>query len=446
MSSSDELRELLHLPTLPDGWTWKRLGELVDPSRGICYGIVQPGKHQHDGVPMVNSQDILDGLPAKTIEFRVARELHERFRRSTIRGGEILLTLVGANFGRSVIAPLEYAGFNCSRPVGIIPVLGNAQFVMYCLQSPITQRFLNDWANTTAQPTLNLKEAAELPIPFPPSGVQDSIADLLGTIDRKIESNRRKCQALEALARATFKAWFVDFEPVEAKAAGQTSFPGMPPAAFAALPDRLTDSPLGQLPEGWKVGKLGEYCQINKKSVRPGQIDGEIEYIDIASVSVGRLDSVQRVPFADAPSRARRRVGHGDTIWSCVRPNRRSYLFIHSPPENRIASTGFAVLSPAILGASYLHELVTRPEFVDYLVANADGSAYPAVRPEHFATADVLIPPATIQGAFEEITMPLRDLLAANEAESAKLAVLRDYLQPRLLSGQVRVVNAQEAG
>ena len=294
----------------------------------------------------------------------------------------------------------------------------------------------------SAQPSLNRNHLVNIPINLPHPAEQRAIAAVLGALDNKIEQNRRTGQALEELTRATFKAWFVDFEPVKAKAAGQRSFPGMPHAAFAALTDRLTDSPLGQVPEGWKVGKLGDYCEINKQTVRTGQVDGEIEYIDIASVTVGRLDGVQRVPFADAPSRARRRVRHGDTIWSCVRPNRRSYLFVHSPPENRIVSTGFAVLSPAIFDASYLHELTTRQEFVDYLVANADGRAYPAVRPEHFATADVLVPAAVIREAFEEVTMPLRDLLAANEAESAKLAVLRDYLLPRLLSGQVRVSNS----
>ena len=102
-------------------------------------------------------------------------------------------------------------------------------------------------------------------------------------------------------------------------------------------------------------------------------------------------------------------------------------------------STGFAVLSPAGFGPCYLHELTTRQDFVDYLVANADGSAYPAVRPEHFAVADVLVPPPGFRDAFEAFTMPLRDLIAAGEAESAKLAALRNYLLPRLLSGRVRV-------
>lgn len=82
------------LPEIPASWRWGRLGDLVDQNRGICYGIVQPGKHDESGVPMVNSQDVLDGTVASRVEFRVAKELHARFKRSTIRGGEVLLTLV----------------------------------------------------------------------------------------------------------------------------------------------------------------------------------------------------------------------------------------------------------------------------------------------------------------------------------------------------------------
>src|ERR1019366_324399 len=135
------------LPKIPNSWQWGRLGDLVDQSRGICYGIVQPGDHDANGVPMVNSQNVLDGSVSPRIEFRVSKKLHARFKRSTIRGGEILLTLVGANFGRVAIAPSSFAGFNCARPVGIIPVREHPKFIMFCLQSPLTRQFMDNWAN-----------------------------------------------------------------------------------------------------------------------------------------------------------------------------------------------------------------------------------------------------------------------------------------------------------
>ena len=271
---------------------------------------------------------------------------------------------------------------------------------------------------------------------LPPLAEQRRIASILGSLDDKIEHNRRTAQALERLARAIFKAWFVDFEPVKAKAAGATSFPSMPQDVFDALPTTFVDTEIGPVPEGWGVGKLGDYCLINQSNVRKGEIDGTIEYVDISSVTEGRLDEIREVDFNEAPSRARRRVAHGDTIWSCVRPNRKSYLFIHTPPENRIVSTGFAVLSPGGFGPSYLYELTTRQEFVDYLVVNAQGSAYPAVRADTFSNASVVVPPSDLLNAFEARTLSARDLVAVQDKESRRLARLRDYILPKLMTGR----------
>jgi type I restriction enzyme S subunit len=222
------------LPTLPESWRWTRLGDLVDQTRGICYGIVQPGKHDPGGVPMVNSQDILDAAVAPSIEFRVAKDLHARYKRSTIRGGEVLLTLVGANFGRVAIAPQSWVGYNCSRAVGVIPIRDDPQFVALCLRSPITRGFLDNWANTTAQPTFNLKEVAELPIPLAPKETREAIAAVLGALDDKIELNRRMNATLEAMARALFHSWFVNFEPVRAKLDGRQPTGLTPPRPLSS--------------------------------------------------------------------------------------------------------------------------------------------------------------------------------------------------------------------
>lgn len=318
-------------------------------------------------------------------------------------------------------------------------VVPKADFDMRWLYYAIIHHKLGEIDDGSPIPSTTRAAVNPRELDVPPIETQRAIACILGSLDDKIEQNQRTARALERLARAIFRAWFVDFEPVKAKAAGAASFSSMPQDAFDALPINFIDSELGPVPEGWGVGKLGDCCHINQRTVRSGEIDGEIEYVDISSVTVGRLTGVQRVPFAEAPSRARRRVGHGDTIWSCVRPNHKSYLFIHSPPERRIVSTGFAVMSPGEFGASFLHEVTTQPEFVHYLVSNADGSAYPAVRADHFASATVIRPPKQLRDAFEALTMPLRDLFASAEREAAQLAEVRDYLLPQLLTGQVPV-------
>lgn len=132
---------------------------------------------------------------------------------------------------------------------------------------------------------------------------------------------------------------------------------------------------------------------------------------------------------------------HGDTIWACVRPNRKSYLYIDRPEPQLVVSTGFAVLTPREVPASYLYSWVTTDEFVDYLTANATGSAYPAVRGEDFTAADVLLPPPRVLERFDVLAAVVRGRIAQDERESRVLGELRDVLLPGLISGK-RCVNA----
>jgi len=205
------------------------------------------------------------------------------------------------------------------------------------------------------------------------------------------------------------------------------------------FPAEFVDSELGAIPQGWKVGNLSELANVNPTTLKSDYPHKEIEYIDIASVEVGNLTATTRIELKNAPSRAKRLVQHGDTIWSCVRPNRKSYLFIQHPEPNIVVSTGFAVLSPKIPCHSYLYLWVTTDDFVEYLTAHAEGSAYPAVRPDSFERAPILIPSDDVLSAFERQAKPLFELRNKNERQSRTLASIRDALLPRLLSGELRV-------
>ena len=190
------------------------------------------------------------------------------------------------------------------------------------------------------------------------------------------------------------------------------------------------------------MGKLGDVIAINERSITKKYQHETIEYIDISSVNNGHLESTTAISLKDSPSRAKRLVKNGDTIWSTVRPNRRSYLFISNPKDNLVVSTGFAVLTPKRVPPSFLYTWVTSDQFIDYLVSNSDGSAYPAVLPERFAEAEILIPPSHILGEFEAIVGLLLARVNHNEEESRTLASLRDTLLPKLMRGEVRVRTA----
>ena len=301
---------------------------------------------------------------------------------------------------------------------------------------------INGMDSGSAIPSTSRDAFYNLPVLLPPLPEQRAIAHILGTLDDKIELNRRTDETLEAMARALFTSWFVDFDPVRARAEGRQPA-GMDAETAALFPDGFEDSPLGEIPRGWRVGKLGDVVKINARSIARDYAHAEIQYIDISSVSEGRLEGTTPFTLADAPSRARRLVEHGDTIWSTVRPNRKSYLFIHNPADNLVVSTGFAVLTPCSIPPSYLYAWTTTDEFVDYLAYNADGSAYPAVLPNRFADALVLLPPAQLLQRYEQQVGPIRNLISQNELGSRTLASIRDALLPKLLSGEVRVGKAE---
>jgi type I restriction enzyme S subunit len=321
---------------------------------------------------------------------------------------------------------------------------------------------------------VSLRDQRAMHITLPEISVQRSIADVLGTLDDKIELNRRMNRTLERMAAAVFKSWFIDFDPVRrniVRRHGQPSPPATLPLeksqgegsvaelpspfgrmagdegcveAFDSLfPDRFVDSELGEIPEGWTVAPLKDLAGVNAKSINKNYPHARIRYVDISSVSQGSLDQTTTYDLVDAPSRAKRLVQTGDTIWSCVRPNRKAYLYIDQPADNLVVSTGFAVLSPHTVPASYLYQWVTTQRFVDYLTAYATGAAYPAVKADTFEKAKMLRPTDGVLKAFHDLVGPLRARIAHNQRQNRRLAGLRDTLLPKLLSGEIELGEAE---
>ena len=295
---------------------------------------------------------------------------------------------------------------------------------------------LNNWRAGSGQPLLNQDILSRIPAAVPEPTEQRAIAHILGTLDDKIELNRRMSETLEAMARALFKSWFVDFDPVRAKAAGRD--PGLPKPLADLFPARLVDSELGEIPEGWEVGTLADLSALNpevwSKQTRPP----EINYVDLSNTKWGRIEAVTAHEASEAPSRAQRVLRPGDTIVGTVRPGNGSYAFISE--DGLTGSTGFAVLRPSTPRyAQFVYLAATAAENIDALAHLADGGAYPAVRPEVAAATPVVRPDNEVLGRFSLASGPLLAKMAHNERESRNLAALRDTVLPRLISGQVRV-------
>jgi len=277
-----------------------------------------------------------------------------------------------------------------------------------------------------SNPTLNRNHIHALKVCYPDYDIQRNIAGILSSYDDLIENNTRRIAILEEMAQALYREWFVEFR-----------FPGHELV-------RMVESPLGPVPEGWEVKELREIADVNVQSICRGIEPENINYVDISSVSTGKIDAIQHYAFADAPGRARRIVKHGDIIWAMVRPNRRSYALILNPIRSLIVSTGFAVISTRGVPYTYLYKALTTDTFAEYLTNNATGSAYPAVNAGDFEKAMILIPSPGILKEFHRI---ISDIYANKENMISRNSILnrtRDLLLPRLVSGELLISSEEQ--
>ena len=290
-------------------------------------------------------------------------------------------------------------------------------------------------------PTLNRNHIHPLPVSLPPLHEQRAIAHNLGTLDDKIELSRRMNETLEALARALFKSWFVDFDPVRAKMEGRD--PEIPKHLAALFPDRLVDSELGEIPERWEVKPLSNCASLNPESWSSTNIPEVVNYVDLTKTKWGVIEEFQRFLWKDAPSRAKRILRAGDTIVGTVRPGNGSYSLIGC--KGLTGSTGFAVLRPLHSKfREFTYLAATAPENIRRLAHRADGAAYPAVGPEVVLQTEVAMPCVDegVLSNFSRFVAPVLNRSDLYNKESRTLGAIRDALLPKLISGDLRLKNA----
>jgi type I restriction enzyme S subunit len=291
----------------------------------------------------------------------------------------------------------------------------DSRFLFYLLRTLDFGRY----AGGSALPYLTTKGLNAITIRVPPPSEQRAIAGVLGALDDKIDQNRRTVQTLERLARAIFRAWFVDFEPVKAKAEGATRFPSMPQAVFDALPARLVDTDIGPVPESWDVGRLDDLLVLQRGFDLPKN---------------SRTDGIYPVMAASGRNGTHKQAkvrGPGVTTGrSGVLGN---VFFV---------AQDFWPLNTSLWVKEYPN---SNPWHAYHVLNSIDlrkynsGSAVPTLNRNHIHTLPVVVPPRFLLDAFAALGRILSDMQGQCEEESRGLAEMRDYLLPRLLNGSVRV-------
>jgi len=404
----------------------------------IDYRGKSPEKTKH-GIPLITAKIVKGGRVERPEEFIAETAYNDWMRRGMPLPGDVVMTME-APLGE--VAQLDGRKVALAQRVITLrgkPDLLDNTFLKFLLQSTSVQNELQARGTGTTVVGIRQSELRKITLTFPPLAAQRAIAATLEGLDSKIELNQRMNATLEAMARTLFQSWFVDFDPVRAKIDGR-ALGGLDAATAALFPEHFKHGDDDLLPVDWRRAAIEDVCAINAWTLGRNDDWQNLEYVEISEVSRGDIANVSTYSRGDEPSRARRRLRHGDTVLSTVRPDRGSYFLALNPPENRVASTGFAVLTPSTVPWSFLYAALTQPEVSDHLGQMADGGAYPAVRPEIIGAMQVALPNEPgILDAFHRICAPLLVRAESNRAESRTLATLRDTLLPKLLSGELRV-------
>jgi len=311
------------------------------------------------------------------------------------------------------------------------------RFLFYLLHT-LTRR-LGEYSQGTATKFLTLKILTALPILVPPLPEQRAIAHILGTLDDKIELNRRMNETLEAMARALFKSWFVDFDPVRAKAEGRD--PGLPQHLADLFPDSFEDSELGEIPRGWGVVTLGDYLSQRAERCTKSPETANRPYVPIDCISPRSLFLSESKPGEEAQS-SLTKFYKGDILFGAMRPYFHKVCI--APFDGTTRTTAFVLYPRRPEDFSFAILQLHHPDTIDFATRQSTGSTIPyAVWTDSLDTMPIIDSPLEVRKAFNYLIRPILARIPEPYYENNTLTALRDTLLPKLISGELRIKDAE---
>lgn len=389
------------------------------------------------GVPLITAKIIKAGRILEPEEFIAEADYDSWMRRGHVRAGDVVIT-TEAPLGEVAQLPNE----RIALAQRVIVLRGHPDrldntFLKYLLRSPFVREQLSARQSGTTVMGIRQSELRQVRLPLPSMSEQQDIAGVLSALDDGFDLNRRMNLTLEALASALFRSWFVDFDPVVAKASGRHA-PGVPRAAHDLMPYQLDEIDGIPLPRGWRPGTVGEEFEVRMGQSPPGSSYNE-EGSGIPFFQ-GCTDFGFRFPTRRLFTTAAQRFANPeDTLVSVRAPVGRTNI----AAEHCCIGRGLAAVRHRSGARSYTYYSMRALE-ERFSVFEGEGTLFGAITRDGFANLPVLVPPSAIVDEFERTAGPLDDQLALNERENVTLADLRDTLLPELLSGRVRVRQAEK--
>jgi type I restriction enzyme, S subunit len=423
------------------GWTIGGLCEagVVELQTGPFGSQLHAHDYVKEGVPVVPTEAIRDRQIDRSLLPKITAQKANQLERHRLRAGDILFARRGVQATGHIGCVREAeAGFLCGTGAIRLRVIDDGstvfpEFLSHVLSSSKSIEWFKFHAIGATMPNLNEGIIRDFALHLPPYEEQRAIANVLSALDDKIELNRRMNETLEAMARALFKSWFVDFDPVRAKAAGRD--PGLPKPLADLFPDSFEESELGEVPLGWEIRGLDEIARfLNGLALQkfPPQDAQSLPVIKIAELRAGNTEGADR---ACANLHAAYVVLDGDVLFSwsgsleCV---------LWAGGRGALNQHLFKVTSAQFPNWFYYlwitHHL---PEFRRIAAAKATTMGH--IQRYHLSAAKVVLPSARLLEAADKVIGPCVDSIPMRFIQSRTLAALRDALLPKLISGEIRV-------
>jgi type I restriction enzyme S subunit len=415
-------------------WKEFRLVDLVEADRGISYGIVQPGTFQKTGgVPILKVNNLTEKKVSIIDVSRVSIEVEKKYQKTRLKGNEILISVVGS-LGHLFLVQKAQIGWNVVRAIAVLPIKDgiNRNWIYYYLSSTVAQNMFIQMAMHTVQATLNLKELKEILIPIPPLETQTAIAEILSSLDDKIEVNNKINQELETLAHTLFKQWFIDFE-----------FPNENGEPYKSSGGKMVESELGEIPKGWGVYRFKDIVKkyIDNRGKTPPIVNDGIPLVEVKHmVDVGIFPSLNTDKFLSFEvynTFLRAHLQEGDILMSTVGTIGR----LNIVPNFKV----FAI-AQNVLGIRFKEDLITQlymfclmrtKGFNNEINSRLIETVQSSIKRGDLEKIPVLIPKSILADNFEKIVKDLFNQINTTFLETTELIRLRDELLPKLISGEL---------
>jgi len=395
-----------------------------------------------NGVPFLTAKSLRDGHVDIASAPRLADARANELRFGFVEPDDVLLSH-NATIGRVAVVPQHKGRLLVGTSLTYFRLNPQKLLPRYLAVYLAGVDFQNQLVAVMSHSTRNqvpVTAQRKLHVVVPSLAEQKAIAAVLGALDDKIESNRRMNGTLEAMARALFQSWFVDFDPVRAKLDGRLPS-GLDPATAALFPTSFQQSEIAHIPEGWTVGKIADLATLSRDAVNPADFPTEtFDHFSLPAFDAGRTPKVE---LGIAIMSNKLVVTPNSVLLSKLNPHiPRIWLPDLHPTRRSLCSTEFMVAcSKRDVTREYLFSLFTSSAFTSVygtLVTGTTGS-HQRIRSESVLEMQVIIPPPPLIQAFTAIAKPMFDQINRNTEQSRTLATLRDTLLPKLLSGKLSI-------